>query len=188
MYDKTVWQFINSFAPWLSAFGTILAVIVALYLARRDRKIKFSVYVRLVKIGSVPQNFPINQMKDYIAIDITNKNYRTATLTNIYWKIGMFQKGRYDQLIMPNNMSSEIPIKLYDGDVASYRIPLSDFRKNLDVIKKGLHTNCIKLETMFIFVVAVTSTGHKFKTRIPKSLREWFLTNLNRLDASNQKC
>ena len=37
--DRATWQFINSFSSWLSAIGTVAAVIVALYLARRDKRI-----------------------------------------------------------------------------------------------------------------------------------------------------
>ena len=42
MSQKT-WRFINTFAPWLSALGTITAVLVALYLARMDRRIQLEV-------------------------------------------------------------------------------------------------------------------------------------------------
>lgn len=34
------WKFVNSFAPWLSAIGTLSAVIVAIYLARRDKFVR----------------------------------------------------------------------------------------------------------------------------------------------------
>ncbi len=47
MGDRSLWLFINSFAGWLSALGTIAAVIVALYLARRDSRIRLKVVVGL---------------------------------------------------------------------------------------------------------------------------------------------
>ena len=43
MGDRQLWTFINSFADWLSALGTIGAVIVALYLARKDARITLRV-------------------------------------------------------------------------------------------------------------------------------------------------
>lgn len=34
------WKFINTFAPWFSAIGTFLAVVVSLYLAHASRRQK----------------------------------------------------------------------------------------------------------------------------------------------------
>jgi hypothetical protein len=36
-FDRETWTFVNSFAPWLSAIGTLAAVITSLYLATADR-------------------------------------------------------------------------------------------------------------------------------------------------------
>jgi hypothetical protein len=41
--DKEIWQVINTFAPWLSAIGTVSAVIASLYLATRDRRISLKI-------------------------------------------------------------------------------------------------------------------------------------------------
>jgi hypothetical protein len=43
MFDTETWKFINTFAPWVSAIGTIAAVITSLYLAIRDYKIRLKV-------------------------------------------------------------------------------------------------------------------------------------------------
>lgn len=49
------WKFINSFAPWLSAIGTLLAVSVSLYLSYSTRKIALNIssgiYIFLMKMG-----------------------------------------------------------------------------------------------------------------------------------------
>ena len=43
VFDQETWLFINSFAPWISAFGTIAAVIVALYLSIREKRVRLRV-------------------------------------------------------------------------------------------------------------------------------------------------
>src|SRR2546428_351481 len=80
--DRQFWTFVNSFAPWLSAVGTICAVITALYLARRGDRIRLRVRcgIRIVvaqggRPGSAPQ---------YVNLEVTNVGRRTATITTLY--------------------------------------------------------------------------------------------------------
>jgi len=42
--DRYTWEFINSFAPWVAGIGSILAVIVSLYLALKYQGIRLKVY------------------------------------------------------------------------------------------------------------------------------------------------
>ncbi|MBG0881932.1 hypothetical protein H0X90_34595 [Burkholderia sp. 9775_39] len=53
--DKEHWDFINSFANWISAFGTVGAVVVSLWLAMRPERIALSVSagIRVVIIPGV---------------------------------------------------------------------------------------------------------------------------------------
>ena len=57
---KDTWEFINSFAPWLAAFGTVAAVIVSLYLARTDKRIRLAIYegVRIITVRTGDGKFP----------------------------------------------------------------------------------------------------------------------------------
>lgn len=181
MPDKSTWQFINSFAPWLAALGTLLAVITSLYLARRDKRINISVNADIVTIIDNS-----NQTK-CVCIEATNIGYRTANIVSIDWKIGIFRKRRMTQVLATNSISSKLPIKLNDGDTANYYFPIEDFHKNLKNFKKCFRTNFVGLETKFIFISALTSTGQIFKSRIKGVLQEWFLVNINRLDTSSNK-
>jgi hypothetical protein len=49
--DQETWRFINTFAPWLSAIGTLTAVAVSLYLARRSDRQKLEVRVGLRNVA-----------------------------------------------------------------------------------------------------------------------------------------
>ena len=58
--DRATWEFINSFSPWLSAFGTIAAVVIALYLARVDKRVRLEVSagIRLMVTPGSPGPHP----------------------------------------------------------------------------------------------------------------------------------
>jgi len=81
MPDKSTWQFINSFAPWLAALGTLLAVIISLYLARRDKQIRISVNAYITTLINSLNNS--NQSDRYLCIEVTNTGHRTANITSI---------------------------------------------------------------------------------------------------------
>ena len=186
MPDKATWQFINSFAPWLAALGTLLAVIVSLYFARRDKQIRISISAYIATLINNLNNS--NKSNRYLCVEVTNIGHRTANITSINWKIGIFHKRRLEQVLAINPISSKLPIKLIDVDIANYYFPLDDFRKNLENFRKCFSTTFIELETRFILIRALSSTGHIFESRIDKNLREWFIDNLNCLDASSNKC
>jgi hypothetical protein len=52
--DRETWRFINTFAPWLSAVGTLVAVAVSLYLARKSNRIELEVSAGLRKVAHLP--------------------------------------------------------------------------------------------------------------------------------------
>lgn len=76
--DKQTWQFINTFASWLSALGTISAVIVSLYLATKNRRLDLKVTATqksLVQIGM--------PTRSYVTISAVNLGARAVTITGI---------------------------------------------------------------------------------------------------------
>jgi len=83
LIDHNTWQFINSFAPWLAAIGTLLAVILSLYLARRDRNIRLTVDAGLVVM--VPDGG--GSSEDIIMISATNIGHRSVVLTSFFGKL-----------------------------------------------------------------------------------------------------
>lgn len=53
--DRSTWEFINTFAPWLAAFATTAAVVVALVLARRASRTRLRVRSGMYHIVSEGQ-------------------------------------------------------------------------------------------------------------------------------------
>lgn len=109
------WQCINSFAPWVSAIGTLLISGLALWLAIKDRRINLKARLSL---GVLPgQNQRVLNRRVFV-LSFTNNGYRKVTVTNHCWKIP-FRKGI--SFLMPNldqelgPLCTKIPVELDDG-------------------------------------------------------------------------
>lgn len=116
--SEAQWEFVNTFAPWLSAVVTIAAVITSLYLAMRDRIIK-------LKITAFFKQSRYENIR-YIEIYIINYGHRIANIVSLYWKSG---KTIYEQdRVEFSSGSSDLPMKLSEGEKAEFFIDESRFK------------------------------------------------------------
>ncbi|MEW6052542.1 MAG: hypothetical protein AB1552_01970 [Nitrospirota bacterium] len=153
--SEAQWEFINTFAPWLSAIGTIAAVITSLYLAMRDRIIK-------LKIAAFFKKSKFERDTHYIAIYITNIGHRTANVLSLYWKS---RKTIYEQERTEFDQgSSDLPIKLSDGEEAKYFIAERRFKFNFDNFKSDFPKGTI-------IIGVKTSTGKLFESKVDTALQ-----------------
>ncbi|HQM44154.1 MAG TPA: hypothetical protein PLI72_10475 [Smithellaceae bacterium] len=168
--DRESWQFINTFAPWLSALGTLGVVVVSLWLAFRGMptRIKVSAGNRIIVGGIRP--YP-----DYLVISIVNVGQRKVRITGIGWKIGWFKKSYAMQNPDINPFSSSIPVDLDESQEAKFLIPLkgeADWLNNFahDFLGKRPRLNCSSIK-----IQAWTSVGKVFESRIEAGLRKKIL-------------
>ena len=174
MFDQDTWRFINSFAPWLAAIGTMAAFITALYLARKKARIQLKVIalIRYVVIAGTD----LGPGPNYLSVEVSNVGRRAATVTQIYWKTGIFRKKKYVWLVPSNPQSANIPVKLNDGDQATFRDLLTRFKdSHKNIAKEDLSGWASGLKARFLRVGVGTSTGDTFESRVHKSLRTRFL-------------
>jgi hypothetical protein len=174
--DENIWKFINTFAPWLSALGTLAVVITSLYLAMRDRRIRLKVKAGFRRIVAIGQT--LNQGANVISIYVTNTGYRSVTIIGLYWKFGIFRKRIYEQTPGYDFNSSSLPVKLADGEEASYHIPEIFFKRNLTTLEQGISKEYLKLGVKFIKIGVYTTLGKTFEYTIEKGLQTWFINNL----------
>ena len=109
----------SAFGAWLGAVGTTLAVVAALYLARRESKIRLKVsagHRLIVTPGS-------GDMPDYCHVRVVNAGFRKATVTGVGWSIGLFGNGPFKRQlavqIFDPTYSSPVPVSLADGEEAT---------------------------------------------------------------------
>ncbi|MBW1717324.1 MAG: hypothetical protein JRJ77_16135 [Deltaproteobacteria bacterium] len=180
--DRETWEFINSFSPWLSAFGTIAAVIVALYLARIDKQVRLEVTagIRLMVTPGMSGPYP-----EYLVIRIVNIGHREAQITNIGWKVGILKKKLAVRTIIEDGLSSDLPARLKDGQEASYYIPLNERTNWLKDFVHDFLLNRFRLRSRFIRVTVHTSIGKSFQAKIEKGLRDRLLDVATKNESTN---
>lgn len=175
--DIDTWKFINSFAPWLAAMGTIAAVIVSLYLARRDRNIRLSVNAKIcaiVEIGGTPDD-----VEEVLVISATNIALRRARLTSFYWKCGYSRKHTYIQLppSTQDSNSTRLPADLLDGAEANWVIPLGQFEIAIDKLFSTWFSKKLpRIHIGNLKIGAFISTGDSFERRVEKHLKRWIIS------------
>lgn len=127
---RAMFQILSIIGTWLAGIGTLSAVIVSLFFARRDSKVQLKVCAgHRVRVTPGQKGTP-----DICSIRVTNVGFRPATITGIGWKVGLFKKKYGTQIVYGNPASSELPVKLDYGDEANYQI---------DFLDDGTHPNWI---------------------------------------------
>jgi hypothetical protein len=176
MGDRSLWLFINSFAEWLSAIGTIAAVIVALYLARRDSRIRLKVVVGIRRI----LQHGVKERPEFFNIEVTNMGRRPANIINLVLRDGLrFRVRRVGlgcQIVMippANEWSSRVPITLSDGERADYFVPWPEFEGLNGERMRGLFAGRLGwIRARLFHVGVVTSAGGIFDGRIERQLAD----------------
>lgn len=165
--DKETWQFINTFAPWLSAIGTLSAVVISLYLATKDRRIALRVDASLktlIQTGARSQ--------DFATISVVNVGRREATITGIGWKIGLIRKTNLFQVPGAPLYSTRLPSKLHDGESASYFMSVQPDPAGYDWVgetKKHLG-KFPRLRVLTMKAQVFTSVGKTVEVRVDHSI------------------
>ena len=176
MGDRDLWRFINSFAGWLSAFGTIAAVIVALYLARRDSRIRLKVAVGLRLL----LQRDAEERPEFFSIEVTNVGRRPANIVNIVMRDGLrFRVKRFGfgsrMVMMPpaHPLSSRVPTTISDGERANYFVPWPEYETvNGDNVRELFAGRLGWIRARLFRVGVATSAGGIFDVRIERPLAD----------------
>ena len=171
------WQCINSFAPWLSAFGMIIISGLALWLSIRDKYIR----VRAKYSGGFIPSYDKTKLDTYVyVLDFVNNGARDVQVTNFEWhwkNFPLLKKQRSN--IQPyldervKRFCSKFPMRLTDGESAQLFFA-SDFIEVLDTPENFLFP-VNNLNAFFrIFTSEIylcTSIGKKIKVKMLSGMR-----------------
>jgi len=189
--DKEAWRFINTFAPWFSAIGTLIAATTAIYLARLNRRIRLKVSANRMFLiidsegrtyAASPEFLEMNAMgrpsKPGIRILVTNHGYRKAVITNVYFCHG-FSKKKYVAPIAPAGVS--LPVTLEEGQDQDFVFPedvliTQQKERWQKVFSSWRHPS---MESLFFKVGVVTSTGKHFRSRVSRKLLNYMQLAMN---------
>lgn len=170
--SKDTWLFINSFAPWLSAIGTVVISGVALWLSVRDRKVQLRA---TLSSGVIPLDNPriLNFM--VYTLSCVNVGPRQVSVTNYHWryrkypfteKLNFWTFPYLDSRV--SHMCSKLPKQLSDGEQVLIFHP-SDFFAKLEKRGEFLFADdaLAALYRIMTFTVYVdTSVGKPIKVKV----------------------
>ncbi|MGH8655769.1 MAG: hypothetical protein ACREYE_27930 [Gammaproteobacteria bacterium] len=185
MFAKETWVFLNTFADWVAAIGSISAVVVALYLARRDDQARLDIGagLRMLVLGAGLTDEP----EEVVTIRITNIGRRDVQVIGLGWRIGIFKRRYLEQATSFNPLDTPLPVRLRDGDEVFYRIPLTPTSLWID---KFVST-CVgelpvrrvrRLNTLRVRVY--TSVGRVFEKHVEPGLQQRLLQHATRQSAA----
>jgi hypothetical protein len=86
--DETTYRLLEVAGSWLAGIGSLLAVVVALYLARAESTIRLKIDAghRLIITPGVEEN------AEAISISVANTGARPVVITNVLWKMGIVRR------------------------------------------------------------------------------------------------
>jgi hypothetical protein len=144
---------------WFSGIGTIAAVFVALYLAKRVEKIRLQVRVELMQVVMGDRT----PFQEHLGIDVTNTGERPVTINTIGWAVGKGKKRKYAVQPLHSPHSAQCPIELAYGKNAKFLVSFDvvpnwagDFGTGFiqDLSDKSLKTLVVQVHTSLGFVEA----------------------------------
>jgi hypothetical protein len=161
---KSQWEFYNSFAVWLSAIGTLAAVIVSLYLSLKTRpraKVSASLMEGIGFGGKAPH-------PEFVVIQVVNIGDHNLRITHFAWKVGFGKVGPWKKrfLWMPN--IGPFPKDLSHGEDCQISLDAKeewfvDFAKK--ILMPHYRFSCFTLRAQ-----VSTSTGYVFESKPTRRL------------------
>jgi len=168
VFSRDWWLVVNTFAGWISAIGTVAAVITALYLARKESRIRLKVIAGVRLIGTIGTPGPPSR---YAVLEVINVGRRQATVTGLYFRDGLpFTRTEFVWVPPQNSLSAGMPVVLGDGGSARWVSPIADFA---DATFRQHFAGWRGWVRAPLFRAGITtSAGGRFERRIEKSLRD----------------
>ena len=175
--ELETWRFINTFAPWLSAIGTISAVVVSLYLAQSEKPVRLEVRAgHRIIIDPGRKDEP----PEFLYIGAINTGHRVVTITNVGWKLGLFKKRHGMQIVQKDLYSSGVPVQIDDGEEAKWLIPLGRRDNWIERFSREFLQPRPRWNLFWLRLQIHTSVGKTFGARIESGLRKKLLEECRR--------
>ena len=193
MFDSETWKFINTFAPWLAAIGTLVAARTALKLARRETSmlVRMSCKLQLADLtGDTVQTIASEAVQDgrlgpdygyesanlteIVSFDIVNVGHRPVAVNSVYWKLKVPWKSVYLDFFF-EEISSAIPEELKEyGKKASYRMTLEQFESFLPgrIVQNYTRRMEQRIVAGSVRAGCKTTVGENFEVKIDRALRQ----------------
>lgn len=170
----------GSVADWASAFGSVSAAVVALYLAHTSQRVKLSVScgVRVIVGGSTP---PVR----LASILVTNTGDRQFKISAISIRHGLFKrKNGIIKIGAPTEYCESLLRVLNDGDQALFGFPLDSATNWVAHMENSCRT---WIDVATLRVTIHCSNGQSVVIKPEKNLLDEVRTRMNKLKSIEVK-
>jgi len=184
--SSETYNIINLALNALTSVGTLAAVVVALYLARQDRRDFLKASADIGRIGSMGQSLLNGQ--EVVRVDITNLGKNPITITGFGWQIGIIRKKRFFQIHDPfHPCTSKLPQKLEYGDTASYPLDTAKWFKEFGEIGRHISLLWPWLTKRHLKLIVFTSSSKRpYRSTLNCALADRFIEEARKQRVSNQ--
>jgi hypothetical protein len=171
MLDEDAWRFINTFAPWFSAIGSLAAVVVALTLARRQHRIHLHV---LLRVGSSPARIG-DDLESRSAspppeacVEVSNRGLRKAAVRDIRFSIGWLRRREFRVSALHGHA---LPAPLEDGERVLFYMPVESLASELvRGLPKSALLQFLHLRAHSVSAIVHTTAGVRARGRAQRTL------------------
>ena len=165
-------QFWQTVGIWLAGLATTAAVLVSLWLARRQQpRLRVSAGYRMIVTQGVPDD-----RQPVVAITVRNVGERAVSVAGIAWRKSPWSRHHGYQDIPPQVTGHQLPFRLPDGESITLYIGLDDPEITwADDMVRHFLGRWPKLGVRLLRISAYTQTGESFYAPIEDGLRAHLL-------------
>jgi hypothetical protein len=182
--DKEAWRFINTFAPWFSGLGTLLAVITSLWLALRASRLKLRVFPAIVKIFY--EDDIRSESPEFLQIRVVNHG-RSAVVAGIgWWRLRGIRTSKKWVILPPGGtFTTRLPKRLEFGEEAAILLPTATFNADaISLLQDITASRFPSLRVRFLRVGVFASTGQQFRVAPDQYVRKFLLERASQIPKS----
>lgn len=179
--DQTTWKLLEIGGNWVSGVGSLLAVWVALRIAKKQTEVKLAVVAgERALVDRVARTAPM-----ILFVQVTNIGQAPATITNVGWEQGVISKRYGIQMLEQSHASNTVPIDLTTGKQATFTVPFDGTTWLPDMVE-WLDGWFPRFKAWDIKVCIYTSVGTTVKQRLEPALRKKLLEEHQKLLAQKR--
>lgn len=173
------WEIVNGFANWLSAIGTIAAVVVALWLARRQDQPRVAIQAEVSLVWFEKGS---EKNREYLSVYAVNVGDRPVTISHLSLRFGLFRKLWVAVPLPDQELSNSFPTEITYGKEAKWFIPLErDGFKWCESAASFLADSYRRVPIRFASVYATSTTGRVFRAKSGSSVAAAFNKTLKKI-------
>ena len=145
---------IGALGTWVAGIGSLLAVVVALWLARRDSRVRLKCRAtQIMFVGGKPPSGWVLEVR------VTNAGARRVVIDRIEWRSGHGRKAKRSFQLFSHSSSDRFPKALEHGETAIFRDSTEGGRL-FDRLARALVDPGKGRPAKSVRVVIGTSVGH----------------------------